>query len=716
MRMMRKLLPLICLLFVWGATAQAQTYPLVTVQDIQTVSGAMLSNCVDSSSYNNDTVRVQGVIVTHPDSNALTTATRAQVWMRNGYGHFSGLDVIQFFDPSANGMANLIPGDSVELTGVVTEFGGGETELIPIQGPNVTILGSGATIQPTVIPVSDLSDNSQTNQLPTGERWEGSYVEIQNVTVTSVDFFSGNTRVSFIVQDGSGNVMNISDRYLVQRLPNGSPSGNFVPPNVGDQFCHIRGVVAHSPNGCTGSGGRGYEIHPTRASDYCILSSAPSIVNVTRNLVTPTSSQTVTVSADISDGDGISSATLFYAVGVGTSNYTQVSMSLTSGTAMAGVWSADIPAQADGAFVKYYVCATDNSSNTSCNPNVPGGSDPDFYTVRDNGTTIVDVQFVPTSFGSAASGYEGLDVTVEGVVTASAEANNLGFVFIQQENELAWAGIMCTDNPALATLVIGDKVRVTGTVNESFGFTRIEQISSVQSVGTGTINPVVQDPDNFTIFDHAVSEPYEGMLIQLEHPTGPEVFVVDNNPDAPSNFAEWRVGTDQFNPNDGCRIITGRVTTSAFSSLNVSYVNDTQWETTDGVMNVSAIVVQNGDPFFAIRGVMAYTFGNFKLLPRNDNDFDLMSSVNGGIDMNVVAFPNPVRDELKLVYSIGSLQENATATVYDLMGHALKSVELHALSGEAVIDMRGMAAGNYVIRVESTTSNVIDVIKINKLR
>jgi predicted extracellular nuclease len=714
---MRKYLPLFALLLCMGITSFAQ-YPLVTIQDIQTVTPANLAACIEASPRAGDTVRVTGVLVQKPDSAALTDNNSFQFWIRNGYGEFSGLDVIAFFDPNLIGVTNLEKGDSVLVTGVVTEFGPGESEIIPLDNAPITIIGAGANIQPTVVPVGDLNDNAQVCKLPTGERWEGQYVEIQNVTVTSVSFFSGNTRVSFTVQDAAGNKINIADKYRAQRLPNGNPAGNFVAPNVGDTYGYIRGVISHSPNGCMGGTGRGYELSPTQISDLLSNSAAPSIVSVTRNRVTPTSSQTVTISAVIVDASNfVASASMKYAVGVGNTAYNTVAMTLTGGTNTNGTWTADIPAQADGAFVKYYVCATDDSSNTGCNTAVPSGSDPYFYTVRDNGTTIVDVQFVPSTFTSAASGYQGLDVTVEGVVTASAEATNLGYVFIQQEGQLAWAGIMCTDNPSLASLTIGQKVRVTGTVRESFNFTRIEQISSVQVLGTGTITPLDQDPSNFTLFGIATSEPYEGMLINLKHPTvGQTLFVIDQNPDAPGNFAEWRVGKDLFTPGDGCRILTGRVTNTTFSSLNVSYVNDPQWATVDGLMNVPVIQVFNGDVVTNITGVMAYLFGNFKLLPRNNSDVNLITAVTTGSNVQVTAYPNPVHDQFRLAYDFGSIQNDAQATVYDLMGRPVRTVALDATSGETLVDVSGIAAGNYIVKVSSSNSGLIDFVKINKVQ
>ncbi len=713
---MRKFLPLFALLLCMGLTSFAQ-YPLVTIQDIQGVTGPNLAACVEASSLVGDTVRVRGTLIQKPDSAAFTTATRFQFWIRDGYGDFSGLDIIGFFDPNINGVAGLEAGDSVELTGIVTEFGPGETELELIDAVNVTILGFNQPLAATVAPVSDLNNTTQICQLPTGERWEGQYIEIQNVTILTVDPF-GTNRLSFVVQDGAGNRINITDKFRAQRLPGGNPSGNFIAPNVGDTYAYIRGVITHSPNGCMGGTGRGYELSPTGVDDYFANSSAPSIITVTRNHVTPTSTQAVTISAQIVDNSSmVQSAEMKYAVGVGNTTYTTVAMTRIGGTPQNGNWTADIPAQTDGAFVKYYVCATDDSSNTGCNTAVPSGSAPYFYTVRDNGTTIVDVQFVPGTFSSAASGYVGMDVTVDGIVTASAEATNLGYVFIQQEGQLAWAGIMCTDNPSLATLTIGQKVRVTGTVRESFNFTRIEQISSVQVLGTGNITPLDLDPSTFTTWGIATSEPYEGMLINLKHPTpGMQLAVVDQNPDAPSNFAEWRVGKDVFTPADGCRILTGRVTNSTFSSLNVSYVNDPQWATVDGIMNVPVIQVFNGDVVNNITGVMAYLFGNFKLLPRNNADVNMIVGIEDGLNVNVVAYPNPVRDQFRLAYDFGSLQSDAQATVYDLMGRPVRTVALNAMNGETLVDVATLAAGNYIVKVSSATSGLIDFVKIQKVQ
>jgi hypothetical protein len=277
----------------------------------------------------------------------------------------------------------------------------------------------------------------------------------------------------------------------------------------------------------------------------------------------------------------------------------------------------------------------------------------------------------------------------------------LGYVFIQQENQIGWAGLMLVNNASLATLTVGQKVQVSGTVEESFNFTRLN-VSNVTPMGTGVISPVSLDPSVFTTYDLATNEIYESMLIELKNSaSGSPIYVVDQNPDAPSNFAEWRVGSDQFDPSSGSRIISGRQTSSAFSSLNVSAVNDPMWETTDGIMNVPVCVMQLGDQFGAITGIMQYTFGAFKLAPRNNFDFtngpacltSVEDIVAGGM---IKAYPNPAQTQLNIEYD---LRANAAVALYDVMGRQVAATNLNGLNGTETLDLSQVPAGTYVMVV-----------------
>ena len=189
--------------------------------------------------------------------------------------------------------------------------------------------------------------------------------------------------------------------------------------------------------------------------------------------------------------------------------------------------------------------------------------------------------------------------------------------------------------------------------------------------------PLEVDPNIFTSPSISENERYEGMLLELRNPNGP-LSVVNSNPDEPSNFGEWRVGSDTTNTSEGCLILTGRQTSSITSSLNVSYVNDEAWETNSGTMNVIiALIVQNGDKFDGIRGVLTYEFGNFKLLPRNNDDV-LLKTVGlkdlAQDERVMTVSPNPTSTHAQLDFELPR-QENIEIVLTDINGHYIKQLQ-----------------------------------------
>jgi len=713
--MKRKFLPLLGLSLLVAATMSAQ---VVTIQQIQTVSATDLGNCVDSSSLKGKTVTVRGVVVTSGNlsrqtSTGCTALNSRNIWIQNGTGAFSGLDIFGSCSAATSiDLRDLLAGDSVEITGKVEEFQG-ESEIIPSTGSGVVsvkTLASNRPVRINKINLSDLNDNLKQNKLPTGEKWEGTFVQVDNLTVVSVDPFSSNSRVSFYVSDASGNLMNVSDRFVVQKLPAGG--GTFTAPNVGDKLSYVRGIILHSRNGCTGSTGRGYEIHPFDTSHYRFESAAPSITLPIRNLIAPTATNTVNVSSTVTSARGIKKVSLFYAIGVGNNTYQEVAM-----TAVGNLFTGTIPAQADGSFVKYYVSAEDNTAPTriSSNPAVPTGvSNPLFYRVRAAGLQIFDVQYTPYTNGN--SGYLDMEVTVTGTVIASAEADNLGFVFIQQEGTSGWGGLQVTQNATLSTLKINDKVTVTGTVKENFGVTTLTNVSTVNKIGTGSINAIKLSPSVFTKYDFAGNEQYENMLITLANDTG-KVRVVRKNADLTGNNAEYRVGVDINDPNAGTRVIAGRVSgTSAYSSLNVSYVNDSIWATRDGIMKVNPIVVKVGTFMDSVKGVMFFSFSNFKLMPRNNKDFfkisiekiDTLSILTATIPgASVNLYPNPVTSgHINLEVEGFVLKANTTISVTDMSGRMVRTYTIPAYTTNYRIDV-DMPAGIYTVTMTNATQGFI---------
>lgn len=624
--MKNSLLTLLAVLLFSAGFAQ---YPVVTIQDIQNVSATALGNCDDQTIYLGDTVIVRAKVVMDGNlavpSGASNPNGHKNFWLQQGNGGpWSGLDMFNLSSVSVSeDPHNIIAGDSVEIVGVIEDYNG-ESELLPLAGNSITLLGQGTTIVPTVIQLSDLNDASRNNKLETGEQWEGVYVELHNVTVATVDPFSGGSRVSFNVEDQFGNLLNVSDRFLVQKLP--AEGGTFVAPNVGDQLDTLRGIIAHSKNICPGYNGRGYELYPFQEEDYVYGAAAPRIFNIARTPLVPNSTETVNITADITDNDGnVTGATIFYATGSTGGSFSPVIMNNTSGDS----YAASIPAQADGTLIRWYIVAADDSGLVTTLPNNDPSVATFLYRVRNSGLSIFDVQYTP--FGNGNSPYLGETVTVEGVVTSSinsSDTGDLGYVYIQQENQLTFAGLWLQQGSTLTALKRGDKVQVEGTVTESFGMTALTSIASINVVGSGTITPLVLNPDSFSVYN-ASQEQFEGMLVTLQNPTaGNDIYVVEPNADLASgnNYAEYRVGTDQFNPAAGSRVITGRL--GGNSSLAVSYVNDSLWANTSGTMTVAPYVVKYGHFMESITGIFYYSFGAMKLMPRNNND---VVNYGGGI-------------------------------------------------------------------------------------
>lgn len=328
-------------------------------------------------------------------------------------------------------------------------------------------------------------------------------------------------------------------------------------------------------------------------------------------------------------------------------------------------------------------------------------------------TTIVDIQQVNTAGNTDLSPLNGQVVRVTGVVTGSLEPDNLLSVFLQQEGETEWAGIKITTGVSdLEGVRVGDKVEVVGMVSNLAGETILRDITEVTNLGTGTITPIELDPAIFTSYSLVENEKYEGMLVRFQNPTG-LIHVVEANSDGNNNFGDWRIGREPTTPGVGCRVLTGRITASLTSSLNVSYINDGIWENTDGVLNVPAIVVTTDTTFRSVTGVISYGFSNMRLLPRNNADFELPSTtavpVRPDFLTNVSVSPNPMGKEANLSFELNRPMTMA-ARLLDLNGRTVQTcfAGQRWASGPHQIplnEMENLPAGTYLLSLESPGGN-----------
>ena len=171
---------------------------------------------------------------------------------------------------------------------------------------------------------------------------------------------------------------------------------------------------------------------------------------------------------------------------------------------------------------------------TACGGSGGGVTSPPTTPPPTSGTSVSDVQGP-----GAVSPMDGQVVSISAIVTGDFQdndadtINNLGGFYVQQETPDANAAtsegifIFDGDNPAV-DVDAGDRVDITGTVNEYFGETQIN-VTSVSVTGTGMVQatdvnlPTTAVTTNSDGDSIANLERYEGMLVRF-----PQKLTVSN--------------------------------------------------------------------------------------------------------------------------------------------------------------------------------------------
>ncbi len=595
-------------------------YDTVSIYELQFVPDPATN---DQSPRFGDTVVVKGQVMTYPRD--LWVGARWAVYIVDPDSFpnpWSGFFVIQhdtFVTETA--FQFVEPGWICYFTGVVDEYNG-FSQIALITNPPIPIevvSTDNPFPNPVVLTAADLETKAS------AEQWESMWVRIENASVVNNNV-PGNWAS---ITDASGGLTYMGEyfNWFRDRLL----GGTYMWPVAGTRL-NVNGFIRDEP--------AGFSVNPRTDADLEILSNPPVISDVVRTPAAPTSQDAVSVSAVITDNGTVDQAQLWYSVNWG--DFQSVAM-----TANADTFSADIPAQADGALVRYFITAVDNEGDFSQMPgdtSMASGSIY-FYVVRDQGVTIKDLQY---NWGYAldASGYEGYEVTVRGVVTT--DSTNFYNRYYIQEKDSAWYGIQVYD--PVHTVAEGDLVEVTGTVQEYFGVTRLSDVTSVNVVtaGVGVPTPVtVTTGEVATGGENA--EAYESVLIQVEN-----VAVTDPFPDAPRNFGEFVV-------DDG----TGGVRVDDYSMAFEGNSDST---------------FKEGDTIQKLIALGYYSFGNYKLIPRDSNDVVGHVTSIDDADPSIAEtfslsqnYPNPFNPSTRIQYSVARAGKYEVI-VFNVLGQRVKTL------------------------------------------
>lgn len=620
---MKKSLTLISLILS-GMTLWAQVYPLVGIDTIQRVTDQDLQLGNDQSYLNGDTVQFEGIVTFAPCTYALSSSgSRIGTFVQKpGGGPWSGIHVL--IEPgqlsgysgtmanlnSATGFLNNFGvGNKVKATGIISGYSGNtQMLLLPVLSTITSISSMPAA---KVMPIDSFmqSDGSggQVIQKFPGEKYEGVYVEFQNVTV--VDVSQSGSRWYWSVQDASGNKIRVRDMSGHFRNDNnddhcnGFGSGqtwtpaSFTPPSLGSFLSYIRGIIVEY-NG-------NYYIAPGTLADVGPITAAPPVVSdIKRSPVVPTSSQTVSVDAKIIDPDGtIDTAYLFYSFGYGNTSFTRLGMSAIGNDR----FQATIPASgADSTYVNYWFRAIDNTNDTTDFPSTNATSN--YYITLDNGIDkISDLQATPgAGGGSIWTGDTLTGMSIKAIVTSTLNTYDLGLVTVQDDVK-PWSGIMLrkSTGDGIEQLRRGDSIMITGgVIQENYGLTQLSNVSySLLGIGNVPAPITGLNADSLRMNASGIAEKYESMFVRFNN-----AVVIDTNADYSVNLANY--GEFLINTNG-----------SASNGLRVDDYS------TDIPFGFNEDSISLGQSLGFIQGILYYSFSNFKLLPRNLADIDGFNTI-----------------------------------------------------------------------------------------
>ncbi|MCP4573865.1 MAG: hypothetical protein GY838_16020 [bacterium] len=525
----------------------------------------------------------------------------------------------------------LVVGDEIEVTGTVDSFNGSEIDL------------SGASISPaTGVPLTPVVMTVPEVMSPDYET-VGTFAQTVG---TVVDINPGSPGVSngdFRIIDGTTDTLMIfidKDTMI-----------DMTAIDVGDVYQAQGAVVNYSGL---------IEIKARMQADLIenpLGDTLPVIQNIECTNWVPMANDPIVVTADISDDNGVTSATLYYRTndneGLTPGSWSSVAMATTGGDA----WDGTIPGQTSE-LVDFYVEATDTGAQTVTNPgNAPTG----YYTVFIGIVSIYDMCTVHPDSSSQANNYNGLFVNVEGIITAGTGQAGANSKFIMQEadanpatGDYTFGGLLIYEGSAQGTYYRGDLVQVGGTGNEYFGLSQVlpHTGNAINLVSFGNTLPEpevvrtrILGDDLWAVDDGTgnLGEAYESVWVKTHTSTVADTL----------GYGDYTV-CDKFTA-AGDTVIVGPLVTLAYQPIL-------------------------GD-ILTLEGFMDYDYGDRKIVPISDAFIVLSGATAVGDDTPTVVsaggfqkiYPNPFNPTTKISFAVNR-DELVQLNFYNIRGEKVRTL------------------------------------------
>lgn len=712
-----------------------------TIMYVQTVPMDSLIIGRDRSLRIGDTVTVTGRVVAPAVVNAsgndfriLLRGTNSRtIYLQDTTNSLWGGIVVRQADTVSNtGITTLDSGMKVTVTGIVQEFpdiiSSGLTQL---KLDTLQIIQVLPTIKkrpaPITVNVSDFDSAGGNVKFTTGEKYEGMYVQINNVTIGPQSPL-GTRNIRRLI-DAQGNFIYLRDFSNFFSI-SPSPSWGWTPwspPSIGAHVNYIRGVIINSAYADGNGGLYPYVIVPIYPNDFSLGNTPPFISNVSRIPCIPKPADSVQINVTVVDTlfstMAVDSVHLFYRINRGP--YIKLQMNQSG-----PVYFRKIGPQSLGTLVEYFIRAVDNQGAIRLNPSDTNRSTYFYYVKSSDTFTIKEIQYTPNRGGF--SGYVNCEVVTEGVVTCDT-SDIPAFLFsgpggtqtsprrviIQDPNITGgWSGIWITGNPT-DVLQRGQRVRVRGIVEENFGMTRISIATpgDIQILGTAPL-PSFQDLTpgdiaNSKVDGDTTAEKWESVLIRFPNQV---VISCVNASSQTGCTSEFPLPDTSFRRNFG-EIFVVYSNQNIEARIELQDGNHNKVNGWDPALanyynpNLPGHLLWKWDGISYLRGVLYFAFDRYKLVPRKNDDFGTVIAVEPISNEFPSSFwmkqnyPNPFNPSTMIVYNIPSASL-VKLKVYNLLGQIVMTL-VDGIQNigkyEVKVDASKLASGMYVYVLEAET-------------
>jgi hypothetical protein len=729
---------LVFILFAYIVVANIMTWQTVTLQQIQTVSNDSLTYGKDWSPMVGDSVQFTCRVVAPPQVSIggiyhtlLRGTSSWQCYAQDtANGVYGGIVIRQGTRYTNTFLQNLDTGNIITIKGIVQEFwstavsgidrskSGYLTQIALDTSAPITVnsLTTANRPVPKLVNITDFATGDYPNpggliNYVGGEKYEGMYVEIRNVTAGPGLV----NRQPFSIIDANGNKMYVRDfSNFFSTSPNDTLR-TWTPPASGTVVNYIRGVIINANNEGVLGNQLPYVIVPIYPNDLGLGGVPPQLSGPNKTPGVPTPTSTVSVNVTIQSTTSITNASVYYRINGGA--FTNVTMTLAGGNIYAG----QIPPTALNNLVEYYFSATNTTGLTRLLPADTSISKLFYIVKASDSLSIQEVQYCPNNGGH--SGYENAIVRgIEGIVTADTTdfpnyacgSACLGGPVtaparvIIQNGTGPFSGIWIAGNPT-DQLVKGQRVRVSGTVTYNYGINEIMTAvpTDVQVLSSGNPLPAAQILPasvlaNFKSGGDTTIKKWESVLVRINTPIW-ITCIQANRGVACFSHQPYRDSTFRRNFGEFLAIDNSNFETRIMlAGGHHTFTNN--W---DGVTSGKTLLTQN-DSISFIQGILYYAYSNYKICPRTNADFGTVIPVGVKNISGVVKsyklnqnYPNPFNPVTRISFSL-PMYSKVTVKVYDILGRQIQTlVNENMNEGSFIIDFNGseLASGVYFARM-----------------